>query len=202
MTDEQVYTKETLPGLYNSLMTHADTLKDQIKSNEKQRENCDKNLIGLNTDLEVLEKRIGVLDHFAAKAHIMIKPILQDTKQNPQAKAEDNMKVMLKKLVKEILVEVEAEEIETLKELDRKIPAGVNPETFASLPEVYDKVKYLITQMKEGQYHEIHQAYETLDQMAYVQLAVESSISELANENYFSDVDNGPEEPPTFKLVQ
>lgn len=192
MSDEQTYTKETLPGLYNSLRTHLDTLDAQIKSNQQQKENCERNLKGLNSDREVLAGRVEVLKTFTAKAHIQIKPILEDVKANPQAKAEDNMKVMLKKLVKEILEEEEQEMLAKL----AGIPEGMDQEVFTELPEVYDKVKYIVTQMKEGKVTNIHQAYASLSPLDYSRDVVDATIDGLIVGEY---IIQGPEEGK-FKL--
>ena len=186
MSDEQTYTKESLPGLFNSLKTHLNTLGDQIRSNEQQKVNCEKNLIGLNRDKDVLTKRIEILEKFAAKAHIQIKPILADPKANPQAKAEDNMKVMLKKLVREILDEEEKEMLEKV----AGIPECMDQEVFAGLPESYDKVKYIATQFKTGEYNQIHKAYESLDPLNYSSAIVNKELDLLVEEKYISGMES------------
>ena len=149
MSDEQVYTKETLPNVYNSLKTHLDTLDGQIKQNEAQRVQSVKNLEGLNKDRETLAGRVETLEKFADKAHIQIKPILKDPKVNPQAAAEDNMKVMLKKLVKEILEEEE-------QEIKGKLEQDLIIDKIAQLPTIYDQVKYIMNDRKQIGYVKLH----------------------------------------------
>lgn len=109
MSDEQVYTKETLPEVYNSLKVHLQQLDNQINQNKASRDQADKNVKGLTSDRETLAGRVETIEKFAAKAHIPLNTLEDSPKHNPQAAAKDSMKKMIKEILEEIAEEKAAE---------------------------------------------------------------------------------------------